>query len=64
MINRWRRSIDLEDVLMFDGPMLVDTLKVPHTYCWSPALVPKPGDWPTHIGLSRNPTGSLQRQRN
>ncbi|CAF0801884.1 unnamed protein product [Adineta ricciae] len=25
---------------------------VPHTYCWSPSLVPKPSDWPTHIDVS------------
>ena len=26
--------------------------KVPHTYCWSPSLVPKPHDWGTHIDVS------------
>ena len=35
---------------MFDAPMLVQTLKIPFTYCWSPALVPKPIDWAPHIG--------------
>ena len=25
---------------------------VPHTYCWSPSLVPKPADWPSHIDVS------------
>ena len=25
---------------------------VPHTYCWSPSLVPKPDDWPEHIDVS------------
>jgi hypothetical protein len=29
----------------------VENLKVPFTYCWSPALVPKPLDWGEHIGL-------------
>lgn len=33
------------------GPSLPEALKVPHTYCWSPALVPKPKDWPAHIGM-------------
>lgn len=50
MINKWRKGIDLEDVDMFDGPMLARKLKIPFTYCWSPALVPKPADWPSHIG--------------
>lgn len=43
---------------MFDAPMLAQTLKIPFTYCWSPALVPKPSDWASHIGmtaLSNNP---------
>jgi hypothetical protein len=51
IINKWRRSIDLEEVAMFDAPMLAQTLKIPFTYCWSPALVPKPKDWAPHIGM-------------
>lgn len=42
--------MDLEPVPMSEGPNLAETLKVPFTYCWSPALVPKPADWPSHIG--------------
>jgi UDP:flavonoid glycosyltransferase YjiC (YdhE family) len=30
--------------------MLAETLKIPFTYCWSPALMAKPKDWPAHIG--------------
>ncbi|CAH0027346.1 unnamed protein product [Clonostachys rhizophaga] len=51
VINKWRKSIDLEEVAMFDGPMLANTLKIPFTYCWSPALVPKPADWPSYIDV-------------
>ncbi|KAM0490394.1 hypothetical protein ACHAP8_011611 [Fusarium lateritium] len=51
LINKWRRSIDLEEVAMFDGPMITQTLKIPFTYCWSPALVPKPTDWAAHIDV-------------
>ncbi|CAH0057202.1 unnamed protein product [Clonostachys solani] len=51
LINKWRRSIDLEEVAMFDAPMLTQTLKIPFTYCWSPALVPKPADWAAHIDV-------------
>lgn len=50
VINDWRETLDLEPVAVFDGPNLAATLKVPFTYCWSPALVPKPLDWPEHIG--------------
>lgn len=29
----------------------MDRVKVPWTYCFSSALVPKPQDWKNHIGL-------------
>ncbi|KAL5321393.1 hypothetical protein ACEPPN_009351 [Leptodophora sp. 'Broadleaf-Isolate-01'] len=51
VINKWRKSIDLEPIPETEGPMLVETLKIPFTYCWSPALVPKPKDWPSHIDV-------------
>lgn len=51
IVNRWRsRSLDLEPITESDGPKLLERLAVPHTYCWSPALVPRPLDWPQHIG--------------
>ncbi|GKT49505.1 sterol 3-beta-glucosyltransferase UGT80B1 [Colletotrichum spaethianum] len=52
VVNKWRRTLHLEDVAMFDGPKLAESLKIPFTYCWSPALVPKPTDWAGHIGQS------------
>ncbi|KAL4791293.1 hypothetical protein BDV19DRAFT_401486 [Aspergillus venezuelensis] len=51
VINDWRALIDLEPVPGTEGPCLADVLKVPFTYCWSPALVPKPLDWPAHIDV-------------
>ncbi|XPS77336.1 hypothetical protein M3J09_009362 [Ascochyta lentis] len=51
VVNQWRHTLDLEEVAMFDGPSLATTLKVPFTYCWSPALVPKPADWPSYIDV-------------
>jgi UDP:flavonoid glycosyltransferase YjiC (YdhE family) len=51
LINRFRRSLDLEEVPISVGPVLASTLKIPFTYCWSPALVPKPPDWPAHIDV-------------
>jgi UDP:flavonoid glycosyltransferase YjiC (YdhE family) len=51
VINRFRNSLDLEDVPVSVGPVLSSVLKVPFTYCWSPALVPKPPDWPAHIDV-------------
>ncbi|KAJ7705308.1 hypothetical protein B0H17DRAFT_664811 [Mycena rosella] len=51
IINKFRHSIDLEPVPATEGPGLAETLKVPFTYCWSPALVPKPADWAAHIDI-------------
>ncbi|KAE8353482.1 hypothetical protein BDV28DRAFT_157025 [Aspergillus coremiiformis] len=51
VINDWRETIGLERVSLTEGPSLLQTLKVPFTYCWSPALVPKPKDWPSYIDV-------------
>ena len=52
VINEWRKSdLNLEPIAMSEGPFLLQTLKVPFTYCWSPALVPKPDDWPANLGI-------------
>ncbi|KAG9252370.1 uncharacterized protein F5Z01DRAFT_682551 [Emericellopsis atlantica] len=51
IINEWRESIDLEHIAFSEGPRLAETLNVPFTYCWSPALVPKPRDWGNHIDV-------------
>lgn len=50
VINHWRKGLGLEEIAMFEGPRLAEILKIPFTYCWSPALVPKPSDWPSYIG--------------
>ncbi|KEY74321.1 hypothetical protein S7711_00477 [Stachybotrys chartarum IBT 7711] len=55
VINEWRGTLDLEPVPTTEGPILLETLKVPFTYCWSPSLVPKPSDWASNIGTSRPP---------
>ncbi|KAF5659806.1 sterol 3-beta-glucosyltransferase [Fusarium circinatum] len=51
IINAWRGTIDLEAIPFSEGPCLTETLGVPVTYCWSPALVPKPADWPENIDV-------------
>ncbi|KAF7303776.1 Glycosyltransferase family 1 protein [Mycena indigotica] len=50
-INKWRSSLDLQPVPLSEGPSLAETLQIPFTYCWSPALVPKPADWSSHIDI-------------
>ncbi|KAJ5775078.1 uncharacterized protein N7511_000089 [Penicillium nucicola] len=51
VINKFRSTLDLDPIAMVQGPSLVESLKIPFTYCWSPALVPKPIDWPAHIDV-------------
>ena len=53
IINRFRRrTLLLEPIDPTWGTNLVPRLKVPYTYCWSPAVIPKPADWGAHIGVS------------
>ncbi|KAH7378899.1 hypothetical protein BKA64DRAFT_736571 [Cadophora sp. MPI-SDFR-AT-0126] len=52
VINKWRvSSLDLEAIPAMAGANLASYLELPFTYCWSPALVPKPFDWPSHIDI-------------
>lgn len=52
IINRWRqRSLGLEQISMAKGPGMLQRMKIPHTYCWSPALISKPKDWGTNINI-------------
>lgn len=53
VINRFRaRCLGLDPVSLIWAPGMIQRLKVPHTYCWSPALIPKPRDWGSHISVS------------
>ena len=53
IINRLReKKLGLEPISMMTGPGIAARLKVPYTYCWSPALIPKPKDWGQHIGVA------------
>ncbi|KAJ5759399.1 hypothetical protein N7520_006555, partial [Penicillium odoratum] len=51
VVNNWRASIDLGPIPTTEGPGLHESLKIPFTYCWSPALVPKPQDWPAYVDV-------------
>ncbi|CAG8954861.1 hypothetical protein HYFRA_00008547 [Hymenoscyphus fraxineus] len=52
IINSWRKtSLDLEPAPALFDSHLIQTGKVPFTYCWSPALVAKPVDWPATIDV-------------
>ncbi|KAJ7272823.1 UDP-Glycosyltransferase/glycogen phosphorylase [Mycena rebaudengoi] len=52
LLNNLRtRTLGLEPLSLRSGPGLVDRVKIPWTYCMSPALVPKPKDWKNHIDV-------------
>ncbi|KAH8658577.1 hypothetical protein BGZ61DRAFT_465799 [Ilyonectria robusta] len=52
VINDWRKALDLEPVPLSEGPGIIETLRIPFTYCWSPSLLPKPEDWDEHLDVS------------
>ncbi|KAK4464145.1 sterol 3-beta-glucosyltransferase [Cladorrhinum samala] len=53
VINRFRTdTLDLESMSLLWAPGLLARLRVPTTYCWSPALIPKPADWGREISVS------------
>ncbi|GJC78427.1 sterol 3-beta-glucosyltransferase UGT80B1 [Colletotrichum liriopes] len=52
VINSWRhRDLALAPVPASMGPGITTFLKIPHTYCWSPAVVSKPADWGPEIDV-------------
>ncbi|KAL9116784.1 MAG: hypothetical protein Q9187_006686 [Circinaria calcarea] len=53
VINRFReKCLGLEAVSLMWAPGMASRLRIPYTYCWSPALIPKPKDWGPHISVS------------
>ena len=53
VINRFReKSLGLEPVSVMWAPGMASRLRIPYTYCWSPALIPKPKDWGNYIDIS------------
>jgi len=53
VINRFRTKVlDLEPLSLMWAPGLLSRLRIPTTYCWSPALIPKPADWGAEVTVS------------
>jgi UDP:flavonoid glycosyltransferase YjiC (YdhE family) len=53
LINRFRiNTLELDPVALMWAPGLLNRLRIPVTYCWSPALTPKPADWMPEITVS------------
>ncbi|KAI8799411.1 hypothetical protein BJ742DRAFT_687216, partial [Cladochytrium replicatum] len=51
IINDFRTKILNLEPLGSSGAYIMQQLKIPHTYCWSPGLIPKPVDWGKHIDI-------------
>ncbi|CAN8101334.1 unnamed protein product [Discula destructiva] len=52
VINRFRSKVlDLEPLSLIWAPGLLSRLHIPTTYCWSPALIPKPQDWGREVNI-------------
>ncbi|KAK3686268.1 hypothetical protein LTR37_019991 [Vermiconidia calcicola] len=52
IVNRFRENtLRLEPVSALWAPGALYRMKVPYTYLWSPALVPKPRDWGPEIDV-------------
>jgi UDP-glucoronosyl and UDP-glucosyl transferase len=53
LVNRFRvKALGLEPMSTLWAPGQLFRLKVPHTYLWSPGLVPKPADWGPEIDIA------------
>ncbi|KIR68296.1 UDP-glucose,sterol transferase [Cryptococcus bacillisporus CA1873] len=53
VINEFRvASLGLPALSQMNGPGVLDRLKIPFTYCWSPSVLKKPEDWRDDIGVT------------
>ncbi|KEQ68506.1 UDP-Glycosyltransferase/glycogen phosphorylase, partial [Aureobasidium namibiae CBS 147.97] len=53
VINRFRvKDLSLDPISLIWAPGMLTRLRVPYTYCWSPALIPKPKDWGNQISIA------------
>lgn len=53
IVNNFReKSLELDSMGPIWASTIYQRLKIPFTYCWSPALIPKPSDWGSHISIA------------
>ena len=51
--NKFRKdTLGLGTISQAAATSMLHRLRIPYTYCWSPALIPKPKDWGRHISIS------------
>ncbi|PYH76778.1 UDP-glucose,sterol transferase [Aspergillus uvarum CBS 121591] len=52
LINKFRkRELGLDPLDAIRAPSIAHQLRIPYTYLWSPALLPKPSDWAENIDV-------------
>jgi UDP:flavonoid glycosyltransferase YjiC (YdhE family) len=53
IINNFREeTLKLVTLSQAAATTALHRLRIPYTYCWSPALIPKPKDWGSYISIS------------
>ncbi|KAJ3277773.1 hypothetical protein HK104_002983 [Borealophlyctis nickersoniae] len=53
LINKFRsETLGLPTLSSTVATSMMADYKVPHCYCWSPNLIPKPADWGSHIDIA------------
>lgn len=51
--NTFREKIGLPPILIGNGgASILHDRQIPHLYCWSPSVLPKPDDWPNYISVT------------
>jgi hypothetical protein len=51
IINSFRAvTLGIEPLNRSAGPSVLESLRVPYTYCWSEGLIQKPPDWGSNVG--------------
>lgn len=51
VVNKFRETLFMKKLPAAIGTNVLHDLCIPHTYCWSPSLIPKPDDWGPHIDV-------------
>ncbi|KAJ5085215.1 hypothetical protein N7532_009986 [Penicillium argentinense] len=52
IVNKFRKKVlSLDPLDSITAPSLLPRLRIPFSYLWSPAILPKPKDWGKHIDI-------------
>ena len=53
LVNKLRTDVlRIDELDSIWAASIIQRAKIPFTYCWSPALIPKPKDWGGNIDIS------------